>query len=309
MRKKTNEEFLADVAKIKKGKYTPLEPYIKSNEKIKVRHNSCGRVFYISPNTLLKNEDCGCPQCFGNNARQKTNEEFIIEVKKLVGDEYTFNEPYVNRTKKLSVTHNICNSTYAVTPANFLLGTRCVKCAHDKLRLSKEEAQRKIEEHIGTDFEITGEYINMQKPIEVLHKTCGSTLKLRLTDVINKGTSCKNCNMSNGEKLTQSALSMLNIPFETQKSFEGLVNKKKLSYDFYLPTLNVVIEYQGEQHFRPKNFGGTSKEKAKSVFELQLRNDEIKRAFAKENKLTLIEIPYTYKTLSSIKKLLMENLM
>jgi hypothetical protein len=35
----------------------------------------------------------------------------------------------------------------------------------------------------------------------------------------------------------------MGIPFETQKSFNGCINKLPLKFDFYLPKNNVVIEY------------------------------------------------------------------
>ena len=62
---------------------------------------------------------------------------------------------------------------------------------------------------------------------------------------------------------------------------------------------NLLIEYQGIQHFKPiDTFGGEER------FKYQQEKDNIKRAFAKENNIKLIEIPYTYKTKEDIKKFL-----
>ena len=54
---------------------------------------------------------------------------------------------------------------------------------------------------------------------------------------------------------------------------------------------NVLIEYQGIQHYRPvKHFGGTD------AFKVQKHRDKLKRDYAKENGYTLIEVPYTENT-------------
>ncbi|ARQ95824.1 hypothetical protein qdsa001_68 [Staphylococcus phage qdsa001] len=95
-----------------------------------------------------------------------------------------------------------------------------------------------------------------------------------------------------------------NIRYEEQKKFEGLVNIFQLSYDFYLPDYNILIEYQGEQHFKPKTFGGISKELAKERFKKQQVNDKIKNKFAKDNDFVLWEPTYKINTYSSMKSYL-----
>ena len=48
-----------------------------------------------------------------------------------------------------------------------------------------------------------------------------------------------------------------------------------------------LIEYQGEQHYKPVEFFG-GREKLK----LQQINDDIKRTYCRVNNIPLIEIPY-----------------
>lgn len=59
--------------------------------------------------------------------RKKTNEQFLEEVRQLVGEEYTFLEPYQGARTRIKVRHNMCGNTYLVTPDNFLRGKRCPK--------------------------------------------------------------------------------------------------------------------------------------------------------------------------------------
>lgn len=82
---------------------------------------------------------------------------------------------------------------------------------------------------------------------------------------------------------------------ERQKTFEGCINKregkhcKRLKFDFFIPTQNTVIEYDGEQHFRPsEKYGGLK-------FKTTVENDIIKNQFCFKNGIKLIRIPYTLK--------------
>ena len=48
-----------------------------------------------------------------------------------------------------------------------------------------------------------------------------------------------------------------NIKFETQKKFKNCKNKLPLPFDFYLPDYNILIEFDGKQHFESiEIFGG-----------------------------------------------------
>lgn len=62
--------------------------------------------------------------------------------------------------------------------------------------------------------------------------------------------------------------------------------------DVYIPDLNLGIEYQGEQHFRPVDFGGKGKRVSKKQFEENKRRDLRKKELCVKNGLTLIELRY-----------------
>lgn len=102
------------------------------------------------------------------------------------------------------------------------------------------------------------------------------------------GIGCPSCNSSKGEKQVEEYLKENLIPYKAQHTFNGCRYKKKLPFDFYLPTLNVAIEYDGIQHFEPVEvFGG------KESFELQVIKDNIKNIYCKDKGIKLIRIPYT----------------
>jgi very-short-patch-repair endonuclease len=101
--------------------------------------------------------------------------------------------------------------------------------------------------------------------------------------------------MSMGERQIESWLKSNNIDYKTQYKVEGCKNKKPLSYDFFIPDKNLLIEYQGIQHYQPVEiFGGEEN------FKKQQENDKIKKRFAFNNGYELLEIKYTDNVLDKL---------
>ena len=97
------------------------------------------------------------------------------------------------------------------------------------------------------------------------------------------------CVQSFGEYNVNMYLSNNNIKYIYQKKFDDLIGLKgkNLSYDFYIPNLNLLIECQGQQHYRPVDVYGGEEQ-----FKVQLEHDRRKKEFAKNNNYKLLEIPY-----------------
>lgn len=111
-----------------------------------------------------------------------------------------------------------------------------------------------------------------------------------LNSILNNNCGCPKCNKSHGEINIEKYLIKENIKFYSQYTFNSLtgVGGRQLSYDFYLPDYNLLIEYQGEQHYRPiDRFGGIQQ------FEIQEEHDRRKKDYAIENKINLLEISYS----------------
>jgi hypothetical protein len=103
---------------------------------------------------------------------------------------------------------------------------------------------------------------------------------------------CRFLKVSKGEKKIEKFLLKNKIGFIFQKRFDRCVHKKPLSFDFYIPDINLCIEYQGEQHYKPVNFGGISKKKALQNFEITKTRDSIKSDFCLNSNIKLLLIPY-----------------
>lgn len=106
------------------------------------------------------------------------------------------------------------------------------------------------------------------------------------------GSGCPYCNASFGEQFIMSWLNEFNIAYVSQKTFDDCVgDSNRLRFDFYLKTYNVLIEYNGAQHYKPVSFGGDDI-LAETNFEQTKRYDSIKIEYARKKNIPLITIPY-----------------
>ena len=108
------------------------------------------------------------------------------------------------------------------------------------------------------------------------------------------GSRCPTCKESHGERKIREYLIKNNIEFIPQKEFSKLLGtgNQPLTYDFYIPSKNLLIEFQGEQHYRPVDFNGKGMEQAEENFIIQQEHDRRKREYAQQNNIDLLEISY-----------------
>lgn len=114
---------------------------------------------------------------------------------------------------------------------------------------------------------------------------CGNIINVSGTHLRAGHTlSCGCLKTSYGAQQIEKFLIQLKISYEKEKTFPTLKNPKtgkSLRFDFYLPILNTVIEYDGEQHFKESPI----------LKEYQYR-DNIKNQWCKNNNIRLIRISY-----------------
>lgn len=113
--------------------------------------------------------------------------------------------------------------------------------------------------------------------------------------------SCGHCNLSKGENKIEQILQDNNIKFERQKTFDNCRNINLLRFDFYLPEFDILIEYDGIQHYKYKE---SSDWNTKENFKKTKINDSIKNKWCIDNSKALIRIPYTYLTEIKLEDLL-----
>jgi hypothetical protein len=113
------------------------------------------------------------------------------------------------------------------------------------------------------------------------------------------GSGCPICKSSKGEIEIQKFLTTNDIKFIKEHKFDGCFDVKKLPFDFYLPELNICIEYDGIQHFNPNHFFGGFSYHTKLK-----RHDEIKTLYCINNKINIIRIRYNENVVEKLSPIL-----
>ena len=100
----------------------------------------------------------------------------------------------------------------------------------------------------------------------------------------------------------------MGLTVETQKTFKNCfqVEGQYYKFVFYLPEYNLLIEYDGEQHFKPVNFGGCDNNQAIKSFNKTVKHDNIKNNYCKTHNIKLIRIDY--KNFKNIEEILYKKI-
>ena len=234
---------------------------------------------------------CGCSKC----ASQKSAEmrrykiEYVKEIFEKEGCTL-LSTVYKNNLQKLDYICS-CGEQSTVTFGFFLIGGRCKKCGIKKSAISKTYTY----EFIKQEFEKAGctllstTYTGNEQKLDYICK-CNTHSQIPYSR-FQQGGRC-GCERSWGEKKIKDILDKNNINYEMGKRFEDCKNIRSLPFDFYIPNKNILIEYDGEQHFLASTFGGISKERAENILEGTQKRDAIKTAYCIEKEIKLIRIPY-----------------
>lgn len=113
---------------------------------------------------------------------------------------------------------------------------------------------------------------------------CGNTTNVVASDLVNGHIRSCGCIKSHSEVYISDFLNSYNIQFQRQKRFIGCSDKLPLIFDFYIPSMNLAIEYDGELHYIETTFYND--------LEGQQRRDAIKTKYCEENDIILLRIPY-----------------
>ena len=284
IRRKTPEQYIKECKE--KNVDLPIEDYKTKKIKIKFKCKK-GHIYEQLPGSHLRGD--GCSYC--SNNRKKTQEQYYNECKTKGLDLPV--ERYVN--DRTEIKHKCSKGhIYLQTPSSHLQGQGCSVCKGTPKRTTKQYFIECKESKYDLPIE---EYINSHTKIK--HKCSKGHIYPQTPCDHLQGYGCPVCNESHGEKFIRNYLDKYNIEYIPQKRFKELKDKTYLSYDFYLPEYNILIEYQGIQHYKEKEFFGGKKQ-----FKKQQYHDNLKRKYAKDNGYKLLELKYTLNTQELVDKYL-----
>jgi hypothetical protein len=104
------------------------------------------------------------------------------------------------------------------------------------------------------------------------------------------------CKESKGEQTIRKFFLENSIIFKRQYKIKDCKNIRTLPFDFAILKNNklyCLIEYQGEQHYRPFAFGSKNKDLSNTRYNSIVKNDLIKSTYCKNNNIPFLAIPYT----------------
>ena len=297
--------------------YTQVD-YKNSRTPITLRCKKHDVVFSRTPLNLLKG--WGCPACNkeqgktwantvaktydpSRRSERWTTERFIAESKDYHGEGFFDYSQchYVNNDTPVTLIRIADGAVVNVLPhehlrndADYGIAPRYYQGTTDKEKI--HFLVRQLEENIETPI-----YVPMQK-IDDTSKRFKCVCPLHgefVTSLakIRNGNCCPECDGSGesvGERNVRRYLQNKNIKFKQEFRIE---DKKYFEtyamVDFYLPDLNTMIEFQGEQHYGIANKAITH---GSRKWQSQKKRDNHLRRYATDHNVRLIEVPYTYRS-------------
>lgn len=231
----------------------------------------------------------GCPACA--NHLPLTKDIYVKRANRVHEFKYKYNfEKFYGLNHKIKITCSL-HGEFLQSALNHLSGSGCPKCQWNRKLNTKEFLEECFKVH-GNKYDYSSvEYINKKTKIHIICPLHGSFFQLPWSH--RGGSGCQKCKSSHGERLIRNFLEKNNINFLEQSKFDTCKNIRELPFDFYLYDKNILIEYQGEQHFPPKSknrmFGASN---AKKQYELIIFRDKIKLDWCFKNNKKLIIISY-----------------
>lgn len=265
-----------------------LVEYKSRNEKIKIICPTHG-ILYIKPTTHLSG--IGCTKCSGKYVYD--TREWIEEAIRIHGMRYDYSiTKYINKKTKVQV---ICkeHGMFEQNPRDHLrCKDGCPKCSKNYSCTTDEWIQKANKVHNELyDYSLV-DYKGSNHKIKIICKKHGIYLQSPTTHITQK-QGCPRCNNSKGELIIREWLLLNLFDFEEQKKFPGCRLKRELPFDFYLPTHNTCIEFDGQQHSFPFSFKSNASEEEKSNNLTYIKErDNIKTNFCMMNGIKLIRISY-----------------
>jgi predicted nucleic acid-binding Zn-ribbon protein len=301
--KLTNTEFIQKSKNIHGDIYDySLVNYINARTKVKIKCKICNTIFNQQP--YHHSTTTGCPICVG---KYKTTDRFITEANELHDSKYDYSRvKYKSATHKIEILCKRCGNTFKQIPNSHLRGCGCNICGGSKKSNTKTFIQKANRLHRNKyDYSLV-EYTNSHAKINIKCNKCHAVFSNQPSNHL-QGQGCPHCKFSKGESIISNFLNDNKFFYIFQKRFSDCrgTGNKPLAFDFYLPLRNILIEFDGKQHFMCGNIG------KHRITEKELTNtkahDILKNNYCRRNKIKLIRI--SYKNIKNIDKILTKKLL
>ena len=215
--------------------------------------------------------------------RRLTKEEFIEKARQVHGDKYDYSKvEYKNNKTKICIVCPI-HGEFWQRPNDHLNGRGCDKCGGTATMTLQDFIEKSNIIHKNKYDYSKVEYTNYETKVYIVCPKHGEFWQNPHSHL--NGCGCPKCNESHLEKEIREYLDRNSIKYESSKKFKWLGRQH---LDFYLPDYNIAIECQGEQHFKPIDFGNKGVKWAINEFNRNVQRDKIKNELCKNNNIKII---------------------
>lgn len=247
--------------------------------KNKIICKKCGNVFEMTFNNHINHKQ-GCKFCSHRSYKYSTD-EWVARAKEIHGNKYDYSKViYTNKEIKVCI---ICleHGEFWMTPDKHVNSKQgCPKCAKN-YKLNSESFITKARVVHGNYYDYSKcVYKNTDTKICIICPEHGEFLQTPHSHLSGKG--CPKCH----EEKNVNEIKLFNFISNNIKC--KVISQYKCNWlngqsiDIFIPDINIGIEYQGIQHFKPvKYFGGNKK------FEYTILKDKEKYEKCKKNGVKL----------------------
>jgi len=290
--RKINYEFVKTYIE-KQGDILISDMYISSMSKLNIKCQKCDMIYKITWTYYQTGSRCNLCKI----SRKKTYDEVSEYISKQ-GDAL-ISQKYNNSKSKLEIRCGKCQNVYNMGFCEYLnRNQRCFECGRidsiNKRRLPYNYIKKFIQKY--GDILVSKSYKNSRTNLNIKCYKCKKIYHMSFGNY-KIGHRCTCDKLSTGERLVKNYLDNIKIKYTQQRKFRKCKDIRELSFDFYIKDYNLLVEFDGEQHFKENDmFGG------KQTFIKQQKHDLIKNIYVKKHKIRLLRI--CYKDIKNINQIL-----
>ena len=273
----------------------------RSNARLKATCDYCGKEYDAYFVVLMEGrkfiqKDC-CHDCTGKKASEVSLKKRAIKYIGLAKKECE-RRGYILLTTideytdvKMDISFDCPkHGTQTMMLDNFIRGHGCKPCSYEErgknFKHDIEYVIKCIESVNGNKLLNPNDYKDTFERNLNIMCSCGNIFTTSFSNYTKHNvTTCYSCSRkeSTGEEKIRKFLEKNKISFIQEKRFDDCRDIKPLPFDFYLTKNNLIIEFDGKQHFE-ETYG--------MDYETTKRHDAIKNKYCESNNINLIRIPY-----------------
>lgn len=236
-----------------------------------------------------KRKTCFCTNC-KNNGLTKSQKKALTILKEHNFEFIRWADTIDESGKVVFRVEFKCPNCHQITNRRVweLLHT-CQECSQCSLNSRTQKTNDtflwELHNKYGNEYEPLEPYTKAREKIKVRHNKCGFIYSVSPDNLL-RDRGCPHCKRYNskGCRKIKAWFEQNGISYEVEKNFEWIGNKR---YDFFVPQDNLLIEFNGIQHYQPIEFFLHSR-----TFEQQQESDRIKQEQAIAHGYKFLVISY-----------------